>query len=474
MTSSSAASAPGAPGTGAAHAGPGGVPTGAADDWEHWRRPGPTAHQQRADIGIASLVLLGALITIVLVNSMGAFAFGDAPSLAEQLSWAAAITAPLALRRRFPEIVALVVAGLFIGAQARHVGDNLVPSVALFFALYTLGAWGIDRVRARWVRIGIIVAMFAWLGYSMAQSLMGPVPDFAGAAGPLDPLLASALHSIGFNLLFFLSAYFFGNISWESARRRHELEVQGDRLRRSQEENARQAVVAERLRIARDLHDVVAHHVSVMGVQAAAARRVFESDTEQASRSLGAVEETARVAVGELRSLLGVLRSGRADDDASDEQERPAAPGLDQLGTLVREVQEIGLHTDYRVFGTPRAVPEATALSVYRIAQEALTNTVKHAGASRVDVRVRFLARTLEVEVTDDGRGVDPAHSSGGSTGSAGLGLVGMRERMSVHGGELEVGPRREGGFRVRARFPLPAADAPAQDTAAANETGQE
>ncbi|AYY14833.1 sensor histidine kinase [Actinobacteria bacterium YIM 96077] len=446
-----------------AHA-PGGAGGSANDDaWQRWQRPRPSPEELRKDVWVAALVMAGALVATVLVNSMGALAFGDAPALAEQLAWGVALTAPLAVRRRFPVLVALIVAGLFIAAQARHVGDNFVPSLALFLAIYSLGAWGADRVVARWVRVGIIVAMFGWLGFGMTETLMSPAPDFDGAAGPLDPLLAMTVHTIGFNLLFFLGAYFFGNIAWESARRQHELRVQGDQLRRSQMENARQAVTAERLRIARDLHDVVAHHVSVMGVQAAAARRVFDSDHNLARKSLDAVESTARTAIGELRGLLGVLRAEAHDDGAGEragEGDGPhvSAPGLEEIEDLLQETRGTGLRVEYSTFGEPRPVPEAVALTAYRIVQEALTNTVRHAGASEVDVRVRYLDRLLEVEVSDDGRGaaVEPEPAGHRERSDAGgLGLVGMRERVAVHEGELEVGARRGGGFRVRARLPL-------------------
>ncbi|NDL60473.1 sensor histidine kinase [Phytoactinopolyspora mesophila] len=424
-------------------------------DWEQWSRPGPTRKQQANDVWIGLAVVLGAVVTTLLVNSMGAFIFDGAPSLTEQLAWGIGLTVPLVVRRRFPAAVVLIVAVVFVAAQIRENGDNLIPSIALFFAIYTLGAWGGDRMRARWVRIGVIVAMFCWLGYSLVDSLQAePDRAFPAAAGPLDPVLAATLYSIGFNLLFFLSAYFFGSAGWESARRRYELELQGEQLRQSQEENARQAVIAERLRIARDLHDVVAHHVSVMGVQATAARRVLASDYDLASNALGAVERTARTAVTELRGLLGVLRTdphGRAES-GDDTGSHLSSPGLEQLPHLVAEAQSAGLQVDYAVYGEPRTVPDALALSAYRIVQEALTNTVKHAAASNVALRVRFLEYLLEIDVADDGRGRPPsrAEESGG-----GLGLLGMRERVAVHGGELEVGPRAGGGFMVRARMPL-------------------
>ncbi|MEU4744281.1 histidine kinase dimerization/phosphoacceptor domain-containing protein, partial [Actinosynnema sp. NPDC023658] len=271
--------------------------------WARWRRPAPSAAQRRHDVWVALAALLGAVAVTVLVNSMGAIPSGDAPSLAEQFAWGAALTLPLVARRRFPLVVLLVVGVVFILAQARRVGDNLVPSVALFLAIFSAGAWAGDRTRARWARVAVIVAMFAWLAYGLVRFLVHPAPPFEGAAGPLDPVLASVLYGIGFNVLFFLSAYFFGDMAWVSARRQAELEHRAEELRRSQEQNTRGAIVAERVRIARDLHDVVAHHVSVMGVQAGAARRVLDRDADLAREALRTVEETARTAFGELRGL---------------------------------------------------------------------------------------------------------------------------------------------------------------------------
>jgi signal transduction histidine kinase len=415
--------------------------------WAQWRRPGPTAAQRRHDVWLALAALAGAAAVTVLVNSMGAMVFDDVVSMPEQLAWGAALTLPLVARRRFPVAVLLVVGALLIAAQARQVGDNLVPSVALFLAMFSAGAWGQDRTRARWARVAVIVAMFAWLGFGLVRFLVRPAPSFEGAAGPLDPVIASVLYGIGFNLLFFLSSYFFGDMAWESARRQAELEHRAEQLRRSQEQNTRGAIVAERVRIARDLHDVVAHHVSVMGVQAGAARRVLDRDLDLAREALRTVEDTARTAIGELRGLLGVLR---ADQEAvRDKEGETSSPGLDQLPELAELARSAGLDVEHGVYGDPRPVPEGVALSVYRIVQESLTNVVKHADARKADVRVRFLENSLEVEVADDGRG-----SKGTSVGRAGFGLVGMRERVAVHGGELEAGPRRDAGYRVRARFP--------------------
>ncbi len=386
---------------------------------------------------------------------MGALAFGNAPSLGEQLLLGAAVTAPLAVRRRYPLVTLIAVGVLFIVVQARQIGDNFVPSIALFLAIYSTGAWERSRTVARWARVGVIAAMFAWLGVGLVELLLNPAPDFPGASGPLNPVLATVLYGLGFNVMFFVAAYFFGEMAWLSARRQAELEYRAEQLRCSQEENTRGAIVAERLRIARELHDVVAHHVSVMGIQAGAARRVLDSDRELARTALDTVEETARTAITELRGLLGVLRAeptGTRAEPEEPETSHAASPGLDDLPDLVERTRSASLDAAFAVYGEAYPVSEGVALSVYRVVQEALTNVVKHAAARSVEVRLRYLGTGVEVEITDDGRGP----SGPGRRQGSGLGLVGMRERVAVHGGELETGARRSGGYRVRATFPEP------------------
>jgi signal transduction histidine kinase len=187
---------------------------------------------------------------------------------------------------------------------------------------------------------------------------------------------------------------------------------------------------------------VVAHHVSVMGIQASAARRALDKDIGKARAALAAVEDSARTAVDELRRMLGALR-------ASDTDSRPpAAAGLDRIEELVSRAREAGLTAHLAVFGDPQPVPDSVSQAAYRIVQEALTNTLKHAHASTVDVRIRYLARDLEIDVADNGRGTAAASAGG-------MGLIGMRERVAVHDGTIEAGPRAEGGYRVRARLPL-------------------
>jgi signal transduction histidine kinase len=219
--------------------------------------------------------------------------------------------------------------------------------------------------------------------------------------------------------------------------------IVGDNVRTRREridEQARQAVADERARIARELHDMVTHNVSVMVVQAAAGNDVFDERPDQARAALQSIEETGRRALGELRRLLDVV----ADDEAG---RYDPQPGLGRLGDLLESVRSTGLGVELIVEGSPKELSPALELSAFRIVQEALTNTLKHARASRALVRVRYAADALELEVADDG--------VGGASADGGRGLVGMRERVALFGGDLAAGARPEGGFAVRARMPL-------------------
>jgi signal transduction histidine kinase len=210
----------------------------------------------------------------------------------------------------------------------------------------------------------------------------------------------------------------------------------------AREERARAAVEEERARIARELHDAVGHSVSVMTVQASAVRRLLTPEQKRELEALTAVERTGREALAEMRRMVGVLRHG---------DEAPALapqPGLEQLSLLIEQVREAGLPVQLRVEGVAAKLPASLDLTAYRLVQEGLTNALKHARAQHAEVLLRYEPNVLEITVTDDG--------CGGSTATdGGHGLIGMRERVSVYGGELSVGPLDRGGFEMRARLPL-------------------
>ena len=226
------------------------------------------------------------------------------------------------------------------------------------------------------------------------------------------------------------------------------LESRAALLESERESKARLAVADERARIARELHDVVTHSVSLMVVQAGAARRVLETSPDQAKEALVTVESTGRQALVEMRRLLGVLRT---EDDATGALE--PQPGIDQLGTLLTGIRSAGLPVELVVEGEARPLPAGVDLSAYRIVQEALTNILKHAGPARAEVRLRYGSDALEVRVADDGRGGTGQPADAGK--EPGHGLVGMRERVALFGGELRAGPGQSGGYAVTARLPV-------------------
>lgn len=233
-----------------------------------------------------------------------------------------------------------------------------------------------------------------------------------------------------------------------------ELEHRAMRLERARGTDARAARVEERSRIARELHDVVAHHVSVMTVQAGAARRILDKDPERTREALSTIEEVGRTALSEMRRIVGVLRTER-DTEPSGRELAPQ-PGVHDIGGLVDQVRETGLSVQLWIEGELRPLSPGVDLAAFRLVQEALTNTLKHAGPqARAWVRLNYGDRHLTVEIEDNGRGVAAALSDNGD--SPGHGLVGMYERVALYGGELRIGPRKGGGFEVRARFPLEA-----------------
>lgn len=401
---------------------------------DDWVRPGPTAAQRRTDVWIGLAVGAVALVNLFLTRHLNTLDPGRVASVPEQICWVLAITLPLALRRAYPDVIAVVIGAAFIGGQVRGSQEQQVTIGVLFAAIYALGAWGRNRNRARILRLGIIGAMFAWLVIVFVF--------FAGGIGGPAERASLAFNWFVVNSAFFAFSYLMGDAAWQHVRRSHALEEQAAELRATQEVAAERAVLGERVRIARELHDVVAHHVSVMGIQASACRRALDKDPARARTALAAVEEGARTAVDELRRMLGALRAS----SATTEEVVPNA-GVDRLEEITDRAREAGLTVRYAVYGEPVPLPESLSQAAYRIVQEAVTNTLKHAHAHALDVRVRYLSGGIELDVTDDGRG-------GSGSGSGGMGLVGMRERVAVHDGALEHGPHPDGGYRVRVRFP--------------------
>ena len=340
--------------------------------------------------------------------------------------FAVAGSVPVAWRRRFPLAVLAV--------------TELVVLVEL--------ALGFDRVgEAGGVGPGVIVAL-----YTVATSCPWPVSAWAAAVVVVlntAVLLALQLFADGAQTQDPVPALLLLGGSWlvgDNVRTRRaytaELEERAARLEREREEQAVRAVAEERARISRELHDVVAHHVSVIAVQAGAASE--EATTDPAREALGHIQQTSRQVLAELRSMLEVLSSDEAGPGLAPQ------PSLGEVDQLVDQSRTAGLPVELVIAGERRELPAIVDLAAYRIVQEALTNIRTHAGPAHARVELRYTDDALALEVTDDGHAAGQAGNGGG-----GRGLVGMRERVALVGGRLEAGPRPGGGFRVAAVLPL-------------------
>ncbi|NLG20398.1 MAG: sensor histidine kinase, partial [Actinomycetales bacterium] len=279
-------------------------------------------------------------------------------------------------------------------------------------------------------------------------------------SGWIGAIPASVILTVIVNAVFFGGAFWGGQVLWRDARAKAMLQQQANTIATQSEELRDQAITEERLRIARELHDVVAHHVSVIGVQAAAARRVLDRDPAAATTALANIESSSREAVTSMRGLLGTLRQIEAVP--TEEGTREPEPSLEQLPGLAEAAQTPTRSVSYALVesmpGAAQRIPAPIAHSIYRTAQEALTNTAKHSTATQVSVTVRVevssggASRTgsyAEVEVVDNGR---PRVSA---TLGTGLGQLGIRERAASHRAQADIGPRATGGYRVRVRYPL-------------------
>jgi signal transduction histidine kinase len=336
------------------------------------------------------------------------------------------ITLALGARRRAPlAVLGVVAAGSLVGFVAAPVSgaqDSMVQLVVVLIASYSTGAYASGAA-----------------AYAGAIGVFG----LAAAIAVTDPDPGLGLSDIVFFLVLLGTPWAAG----VGIRRRRASEGNLERrtveLERDREERAREAVAEERARIARELHDVVAHGVSVMTLQAQGGARVLDSEPEEARRAFTAIEDTGRRSLVEMRRLLGMLRRG------DDELPLAPQPSLAQLDALVAQVRAAGLPVEIVREGEPAALPPGVDLSAFRIVQEALTNALKHAGPAQATVIVRWGERELELEVVDSGNGAPVGDADGGH------GLVGMRERASVFGGTLEAGHQPEGGYLVRVRLPL-------------------
>jgi signal transduction histidine kinase len=378
--------------------------------WERLRRTSPW-------------VIDGLIASTLMVVSVAALWWTDesGSDYSEPSAGAVAIAVvgvvPYYFRRRAPLFVLITAAVPLVtlsGLEYRV--DGLAQGLVI--ATYTVGAYCEGRRRAigaAWVAAGLVAALVTSADFDAAD--------------------------LFFNGAVYAAAFLFGVAVQSRRLYTQQVEERAALLERERDEEARRAVADERLRIAQELHDVVAHSMGVIAVQAGVGAHVIETDPDEAKRSLEAIARTSRSTLTEIRRMLGVLR----EDDGA--QYTPA-PGLADLDRLVREVAGAGVDVDVRVDGDPVELPPGVDFTAYRIVQEALTNVLKHAGPARVEVRIGYETDALALEVADDGRGVN------GRSAGEGHGLVGMRERVAVYGGVFEAGPQPGGGFRVRVLLP--------------------
>jgi len=345
----------------------------------------------------------------------------DRPALA--LIAAPLYTLPLALRRSYPlASFAVVLGGLGLRALAGQTGSDppLLPLV-LFVSIYSTGAWASGRRSFAGLFVALVVGASA-LAQDPSSSFtnLGDVLYFAG--------IMSLPWAAGYAVRRFRSG---SAASVERA-------VEAERARAS-------AVDDERRRIARELHDVVAHAMSVIVLQARGGRRVMDGDPGQARAALDTIESTSAQALEEMRRLLGMLREPGQDLTLA------ASPSLSNVDELVASVRMAGLPVEVTITGNPVELSPGVDLSAFRIVQEALTNALKHAGPAHANVEIRYHPTLLELEITDDGVSPGTPRTAGGH------GLTGMRERVTIFGGHLESGPRPQGGYVLRAQLPLEA-----------------
>ena len=430
-----------------------------------WERPGPTPAERRNDRWLALGALLLAAVGAEAMRSLGAFE--DEPHGVPWQYLGMVTAAALVPFRRSHPVLVTVAAGvhMLVLGLVLPMTMSTLPMQALYFFLFFSGmAWARDRraqVAAMLLVLALMVGWVAW-GYAFGSGIEQAQARFSAElperVGLFGVPVAFGLFMLLNNGLFFGGSIVLGQLAWNGARRTGQVVEQARTIEAQSGRLRDQAVVAERIRIARELHDVVAHHVSVMGVQAGAARKVMDRDPDAARTALSAVERNSREAVGQMRDLLGTLRSEEPDDEdgmPSAAGHRAPQPSLDDLPALAAGASTPTCRVEITVVesvpGAAARVAPPVQLSAYRIVQEAVANVHRHSTARRAQavVRVDEEDGRLEVEVVDDG-------SARPGTSGTGLGLRGMRERAQHLGGGVEAGPRQGlPGWRVRVWFPL-------------------
>jgi signal transduction histidine kinase len=371
------------------------------------------------------------IVLIAVVAVVQALLRGDGPAARATPAVAAAaallIVLPLLARRRSPFLAPV---WLWLLAAALSFFDGrLVVSSAGIYAAGMISAFLVGSLRdVRQGRIGLAILA----GGAAIVALNDPASTLT------EVLLVPATFTL---------AWLGGFAQRERAAQAERAEERALRAERERETTARIAVAEERARIAREVHDTVAHAVSVMVLQVGAVRHRLPDELAEDADALRAVEQTGRSALGDMRRLVGAMR--REDDGL----ELAPQPGLDRLELVVDEIRRAGLPVDLRVEGEPAPLPSGIDLSAYRIVQEGLTNALRHAHATRARVRIRYAPDELRIEVSDDGAG--PGGGAGAAGGGAGQGLIGVRERVKLYGGEMTTSSANGGGFTLETTLPL-------------------
>ncbi|WP_331769644.1 sensor histidine kinase (plasmid) [Embleya sp. NBC_00888] len=362
------------------------------------------------------------LVVLAVFASMAGPSGWHGPRAAPVL-WTAAACVPLVWRSRAPVVVLAAVVAVE-GLQLAVVADPVLLPGASLVALYTVAS-RLPRIRAWAIGLTVCVGMTAALAASRSEGILD-----TGTLAWFDVLvLAVAVGDTTRSRRAYLAT----------------LHDRAEHAERTREDEAARRVAAERVRIARDLHDVVAHHITLVNAQAGVARHLVLTDPEAAYRALGQLKDTSRAALDELRATVGLLRQD------GDTHPRTPAPTLAELDDLAESFRRTGLPIDITVTGTPRPATPSVELAAYRITQEALTNTAKHAGPATAHVHLDYGESTLRVDITDTGGGSPTV-----ATNHDGHGLIGMRERAHAFGGTLDTGTSDRGGYRVTAELPLP------------------
>ncbi|MDQ0599977.1 signal transduction histidine kinase [Streptomyces canus] len=355
----------------------------------------------------------------------------DSPALIVPITFL--LCAVIALRRLMPEKMLVLSVGIGVTQLLLNV-QTMAADFAMLVIVYTVAATGSRWASRLALAVGLCAAPMAQTRWALDGTALG------NAAKAIFLTVPFALAWVLGDSIRTRRAYF------------AQLEERASRLEKEREAQAKVAVAAERARIARELHDVVAHNVSVMVVQADGAAYVLDAAPDQAKKALETISSTGRQALAEMRRLLGVLRTGEHQEVG----EYVPQPDVEQIDDLVEQCRTSGLPVDFKVEGTPRPLPSGVELTAYRIVQEALTNTRKHGGPNAgASVRLVYFDDGLGLLVEDDGKGAPHELYEEGGPDGQGHGLIGMRERVGMVGGTLDAGPRPGGGFRISALLPL-------------------